>query len=105
MTAKQSEEKASSKQLTPDQMNMLQKLQAQPKTKIIIPKDPLNPKDRVAVVGINGVIYAIPRGKQFEVPESIAKVFMKSFDKTQAAYEKIAITELGADDRDIEIRR
>lgn len=91
--------------LTPDQQTTLDKLKAQEHVPILIPRDPLNPKDKVAIVGVNGVVYAIPRGKQFSVPAAIAKVWHKSYEKTQAAYERIRISEMGDDDREIEIRR
>lgn len=76
------------KQLLQEEKTMKQILDAEKKVPIIIPDDPNNPDD-VVPVGINGVIYAIPRGQEFEVPESIYRVWKESYDKTRAANRKI----------------
>lgn len=60
------------------------------KVPIFIPIDPNNPDD-VTVVGINGVIYSIPRGEQYEVPEPVYKVWKDSFDKTREAEKKMTV--------------
>jgi len=43
-----------------------------PKRKVVIPKDPLNPKDEYGVVvGVNGWTFNIPRGKPVELPDPV----------------------------------
>lgn len=49
-----------------------------PKVKIIVPIDPLNPKDEAVPVGINGYNYLIKRGVAVEVPETIAQILEES---------------------------
>ena len=78
--------------LTEDQKSFLEVLKARPKKKILIPEDPNNPDD-VVPVGINGVIYAIPRGREFEVPDVIYDVWKESYDRTMAAQRRIRVTE------------
>jgi len=59
------------------------------KVKIIIPHDPQNPSDKVVPVGFNGVTYAIPRGVQVEVPQTIADIWNESYTRTMAANSRI----------------
>lgn len=82
------------KKLSSEQQSMLEKLQALPKKKILIPEDPLNPNDEVVPVCVNGVLYTIPRGKECEVPDVVYDVWKESYEKTVAANKKIKITEL-----------
>lgn len=63
-------------------------LNAMPKVMIEIPEDPNNPDD-VVPVGWNGIIYAIPRGQQFEVPQAIYDIWKESHQKTQAINKRI----------------
>ncbi|WP_058301697.1 hypothetical protein [Gorillibacterium timonense] len=79
--------------LDPQEMSFKQYLDSRPKVKIEIPEDPNNPGD-VVPVAINGVIYAIPVGQEFEVPDLIYNVWKESHEKTKAANKKIKITEL-----------
>jgi hypothetical protein len=65
-----------------------QKLDAMKKVSIEIPEDPNNPDD-VVPVGWQGVIYAIPRGQQFEVPEVIYQVWKESYEKTKEVNKRI----------------
>jgi hypothetical protein len=58
------------------------------KVSIEIPEDPNNP-DEVVPVGWNGIIYAIPVGQQFEVPEPIYEIWKESHKKTKAANKRI----------------
>lgn len=46
-------------------------LAKQPKQEVYIPIDPINPKDTVAYVAINGYSYGIPKGKKVLVPQSV----------------------------------
>lgn len=50
----------------------------QPKVKIIIPKDSLNPKNDAIPVCINGYTYLIKRGVAVEVPETVAQILEES---------------------------
>lgn len=84
-------EKASPNELTREQKSTLKVLQGMPKRRILIPFDPLNPTDVVVPIGINGVTYAIPRGKAFDVPEPIADIWEESYAKTQAANQRIKV--------------
>lgn len=65
-----------------------EKQMAMPKVTILIPKDPLN-KENAKWVCVNGVDYYLAVGKQIEVPECVAEVWNESYEKTQAAYERI----------------
>jgi hypothetical protein len=80
------------KQLQQEELNFKQQLDAMPKVPIMIPVDPLNKGD-VVPIGCNGVVYAIPRGKQFMVPELIAQIYFEAYEKTQAANDKMTISE------------
>jgi hypothetical protein len=80
------------KELEKQEITTKEILAKEKKVPIFIPEDPLNPDD-VVPVGINGVIYAIPRGQQFMVPESIYKVWKNSYDETVKANKRIRITE------------
>jgi hypothetical protein len=75
-------------ELAKQEKSMKQKLQAEKKVKILIPENPINPNE-VVPVGLNGVIYAIPTGQEFEVPESIYNVWKYSYDKTREANKKM----------------
>lgn len=46
-------------------------LAKQPKEEVFIPIDPINPKDKVAYVAVNGYSYGIPKGKKVLVPKSV----------------------------------
>lgn len=83
------EEKRAEAELAKQEMSMKKRLAKEKKVPIFIPEDPLNPDD-VVPVGVNGVIYAIPRGQQFDVPESIYKAWKYSYDETVKANKKIA---------------
>lgn len=93
-------EKKSSSKLTKDQRSTLKRLQDRPTKTILIPEDPLNPDDLVVPIGVNGVIYSIPRGKEFEVPDVIADIWHESYSKTAAANRRIKVQQ----DLDITIR-
>jgi hypothetical protein len=67
---------------------LLQQLAKMPKVAIEIPEDPNNPDD-VVPVGWNGIIYAIPRGRQFEVPKAIYEIWKESHEKTKEVNKRI----------------
>lgn len=86
----QKTEKQIEKEIVKEEASTRALLAAEKKVPIFIPDDPLNPDD-VVPVGINGVIYTIPRGQQFEVPESIYNVWKNSYDETTKANKKIKV--------------
>jgi len=65
-----------------------QMLEEQPKVDILIPENPNNPGE-VVPVGINGVIYAIPTGQSFKVPQSIYDTWKYSYEKTREANKRM----------------
>jgi hypothetical protein len=76
------------KQIEKQEKTLKQQLEAMPKKTIEIPVDENNPDD-VAVVGWNGIIYTIPKGQPFEVPEVIYNIWKESHTKTLAVQKKI----------------
>jgi K(+)-stimulated pyrophosphate-energized sodium pump len=78
--------KASEKQLEKEiaafEKTLKQQLNEFPKVTIEIPEDSNNP-DEVVPVGWNGIIYAIPVGKEFEVPRPIYDIWKESHQKTK----------------------
>lgn len=76
------------KEIEKQEKNLRQQLDAMPKVSIEIPEDPDNPED-VVPIGWNGIIYAIPRGQQFEVPKIIYEIWKESYDKTKAVNKRI----------------
>lgn len=55
-----------------------EQLSKQPKVKVIIPIDPLNPKDDSVPVCINGYTYQIKRNTPVDVPETVAQILQES---------------------------
>ena len=84
-------EQAMEQQIKQEEKTTMQQLKAMKKVWIEIPEDGLNPND-VVPIGFNGVIYAIPRGQQFEVPEVIADIWRESNQKTKAAQRRMKET-------------
>lgn len=81
-------EKAAERKLTKQENALKAQLRKMKKVKMTIPEDPLNPDD-VVPVGWNGIIYAIPRGIEVEVPEVIRDIWQESYTKTQAVNKRI----------------
>jgi seryl-tRNA synthetase len=75
-------------QIAAQEKTLKQQLAKMPKVAIEIPEDPNNPDD-VVPVGWNGIIYAIPRGRQFEVPKAIYDIWKESHEKTKAVNKRI----------------
>lgn len=75
-------------QISSEERNLKNFLAERPKVKIIIPRDPQNPND-TQIVGWNGIIYSIPRGKAVDVPDVIANIWQESYDKTDAINQRI----------------
>lgn len=75
-------------QIRKEEKSLKQQLEEMPKRTIEIPEDPNNPDD-VVPVGWNGIIYAIPRGIAFEVPEVIYDIWKESHKKTQEVNKRI----------------
>lgn len=63
-------------------------LDAMPKRTLEIPEDPSNPDD-VVPIGFNGIIYAVPRGRAFEVPEVIYDIWKDSYERTKEVNKRI----------------
>lgn len=76
------------KQIRDQEKTLKAQLDAMPKVTIEIPFDENNPDD-IVPVGWNGIIYAIPRGIQFEVPEPIYNIWKESHKKTQIVNKRI----------------
>ncbi len=77
------------KNASKEEKGMLKKLQAMKKVTIIIPDDPQNPKDKVVPIGINGIVYTVPRGVSVEVPEAIAEIWNDSYKRTREVNQRI----------------
>ncbi|MEH7480241.1 hypothetical protein V7157_03845 [Neobacillus drentensis] len=75
-------------QIAQEEKNLKKQLDEMPKVFIEIPEDPNNPDD-IVPVGWNGIIYAIPRGQQFEVPKVIYEIWRESHKKTQEVNKRI----------------
>ena len=75
-------------QIAKQEKTLRQRLDEMKKVSIEIPEDPNNPDD-VVPVGWNGIIYAIPRGQQFEVPKVIYDIWRESHKKTQEVNKRI----------------
>lgn len=76
------------KQLREEEKDIKRQLKEMKHVSIEIPEDPNNPDD-VVPVGWQGVIYTIPRGKQFEVPEVIYNIWKESYEKTKEVNKRI----------------
>jgi hypothetical protein len=74
--------------LDKEEKTLMQVLQEMPKALLTIPEDPNNPDD-VVPIGWNGIIYAVPRGIEFEVPVVIKEIWQESYAKTQAVHRRI----------------
>lgn len=70
---------------------MKDRLLAQPKKSIFIPEDGNGPTHPVVV---NGVIFAVKKGEDVEVPESIAEAWKYSYNATRAAEAKMKVNEV-----------
>jgi hypothetical protein len=81
-------EKQLEAEIVKEEKSLKAQLDSFKKVSIEIPEDPNNP-DEVVPVGWNGIIYAIPVGQQFEVPEPIYEIWKESHQKTKAANKRI----------------
>ena len=81
-------EQAMEAQIREEEKTTLQQLKEMKKVWLEIPEDPNNPDD-IVPIGFNGIIYAVPRGKAFEVPEVIADIWRESHEKTKAAQRRM----------------
>lgn len=75
-----------------EEKDLKAQLAAMPKKSILIPEDPMNPDD-VVPIGWNGIIYAVPRGIEFQVPEVIADIWNQSYALTNKARRKMTVSE------------
>ncbi|ASS66216.1 hypothetical protein [Paenibacillus sp. RUD330] len=69
--------------------SMKQILDAQPKKSLEIPTDPQNPNDIIVPIGINGIVYAVPRGVEVEVPQSVYEAYKDSDRRTKIVNQRI----------------
>jgi hypothetical protein len=76
------------KKIRQEEKTLKQQLDNMRKISIEIPEDPNNPDD-VVPVGWNGIVYSIPRGRMFEVPEAIYNIWKESHERTKAANKRI----------------
>lgn len=83
----------SEKAMAEQEKTMKSILLAQPKKTILIPEDPLNANEPLAI-GINGVIFAVPRGVEVEVPQSVYEVWKDSYERTRKANNRITVKEI-----------
>lgn len=81
-------EPISEAELRAEENSLKAQLAARPKVKLIIPDDPNNPGD-VVPIGWNGIIYSVPRGIEFEVPDVIAEHWNLHYIQTRAANQKM----------------
>lgn len=82
------EERLQTKEIEQAFADEKQRQLAQPKVKLFIPKDPINPEP-TRYVQINGVEYFLGVGKQIEVPECVAEVWHDSYTRTEQAKAEI----------------
>lgn len=87
----------SEKELAKAEKTMKQILSEEEKVTIFIPDDPIN-DSKVATVSINGVQYAIPRGKEFLVPKSIKEVWDRSYSETLRVARRIKVQDIEKQD-------
>ena len=66
---------------------MKAKLAAQPKVRIIIPKDKHEKEGSFETVQLNGYTYQIKKGVYVEVPQQIADIIMESNKQISEAYD------------------
>jgi hypothetical protein len=71
-----------------EEKTLMQQLQDMEKVSLTIPEDMNNPDD-VVPIGWNGIIYAVPRGIEFQVPKVIADIWHESYKKTAAVHRRI----------------
>ena len=67
-----------------------EQLEKEPKVKIFIPVDEMNPDLTIAEINLSGYKYQIPRGEEYEVPKSIYEIWKESYEKTLRAERRIA---------------
>ena len=67
-----------------------EQLEEEPKVKIFIPVDEMNPELTIAEINLSGYKYQIPRGEEYEVPKSIYEIWKESYEKTLRAERRIA---------------
>lgn len=65
-------------------------LESEPRVKIFVPDDALNPDIDILQINLSGYIYGIPRGKECEVPQSIYEIWKESYEKTLRAERRLS---------------
>jgi hypothetical protein len=80
--------KSAEEAVGPEFQSMKDRIMAQPRVKLFIPKDKLNPAGHRWVC-VNGVEFYLAVGKEIEVPRCVAEVWNSSFSETLKAEERI----------------
>lgn len=70
--------------MTKDEVSVRQKLENEPKVKIIVERNRY--EDQISVT-VNGYRYLIKRGMQVDVPEPVAKILEDSYNVTRLSEE------------------
>lgn len=81
-------EQSAERKIAKAEKSLQAQLKAMKKVKLTIPEDPNNPDDVVPIIW-NGIMYSIPRGIEFDVPEVIRDIWQESYTKTQAVNKRV----------------
>lgn len=73
------------------EIGTLEQLKKQRKMPVMLP---VTENNEPLMVGVNGVLFAIPRGEMIEVPESVALIVQESMVRTLKAKSAIKVTEV-----------
>lgn len=65
-------------------------LEKEKKVKIFIPVDERNPDLNIMEINLSGYKYQIPRGEEYEVPQSIYDIWKESYERTLRAERRIS---------------
>lgn len=87
----------SEKELAKAEKTMKERLAEEEKVLIFVPEDATG-ETQVVTVAINGVQYAIPRGKEFLVPKPIKEVWDRSYSETIKATRRIKVQDVEKQD-------
>lgn len=71
----------------------LQQLKEMEQVSIHIPHDPINEDDNTVIVGVNGVFWPIPRGKETKVPLAVKQVYDDSYARTREVEKRMNSTD------------
>lgn len=83
----------SERELAKIEKSMKEQLLAQEKVMIFVPEDATG-ETQVVTVTVNGVQFAIPRGKEFLVPKAIKEVWDRSYAETIRVNRRIKVQDV-----------